>query len=423
MGLSHILQTGVSMHHLSIPEAISDIRDGKVVIIADDEDRENEGDLVMAAQFITADAVNFMTRYGRGLICVPMTGERLDTLELPLMVPHGENSSGFGTAFTVSVEARAGVTTGISAFDRARTIQILADPATTAQHISRPGHIFPLRAHPDGVLGRAGQTEASIDLVRLAGLEPVAVICEIMNEDGSMARMPQLEAFASQHNIGIVTTADLIAYRQRAERMVRRGPSTRLPTRYGHFFLTAYANPAYAEPDLVLTMGDLSGDEPVLVRFHSECMTGDVFGSSRCDCGDQLQLAMERIATEGRGVILYMRQEGRGIGLVNKLRAYHLQDQGLDTVEANERLGFAADLRTYDAGACMLQDLGVRQIRLMTNNPRKVSGLEAHGIEVVERLSLIAPVNSGNHRYLQTKSRKLGHLFDSPVAPVDRISS
>lgn len=411
------------MPHLSIPEAISDIRDGKFVIIADDKDRENEGDLVMAARFGTADAVNFMARYGRGLICVPMTGERLDTLDLPLMVPLSENSSGFGTAFTVSVEARAGVTTGISAFDRARTIQTLADPAATAKDLSRPGHIFPLRAHPDGVLGRAGQTEASIDLVRLAGLEPVAVICEIMNDDGSMARMPQLEAFAAQHNIGIVTTADLIAYRQRAERMTRCGPSTRLPTRYGHFFLTAYDNPAYAEPDLALTMGELSGDEPVLVRFHSECLTGDVFGSSRCDCGDQLQLAMERIATEGRGVILYMRQEGRGIGLVNKLRAYQLQDQGLDTVEANERLGFAADLRTYDVGARMLQDLGVRRIRLLTNNPRKVSGLEAHEIEVVERLPLIAPVHPGNRRYLQTKSHKLGHLFDAPAAPVDRISS
>ena len=411
------------MYHLSIPQAIAAIRAGKFVIIADDEDRENEGDLVMAARFATPDAVNFMTRYGRGLLCVPMAGERLDVLDIPLMVPPNENSSGFGTAFTVSVEARTGVTTGISAPDRARTIQALADPATTAHDLSRPGHIFPLRAHPDGVLGRAGQTEASVDLMRLAGQEPVAVICEIMNDDGSMARMPQLEAFAARHAIGIVTTADLIAYRQHTAQPVVRGPSTLLPTRYGQFLLTAYDNPAYPEPDLALTMGELDGDEPVLVRFHSECLTGDVFGSGRCDCGDQLHMAMVRIAAEGRGVVIYMRQEGRGIGLVNKLHAYQLQDQGLDTVEANEHLGFAADLRTYDAGALILKDFGVRRIRLLTNNPRKVAGLEAHGVEVVERLPLIAPVRPGNRQYLQTKSLKLGHLFDYSPERFKRIIS
>lgn len=403
------------MHHLSIQQAIADIQQGKFVIIVDDEDRENEGDLAIGAQFVTPDAVNFMTRHGRGLLCVAMTGERLDALHLPLMVPAHENSSGFGTAFTVSVEARTGVTTGISAHDRARTIQVLADSTTTAADLSRPGHVFPLRANPMGVLARTGQTEASVDLMRLAGLEPAAAICEIMAEDGSMARMPDLERFAETHEIGIVTIADLVTYRQELEAGVQRGPATRLPTRYGDFVVTAYDNPLYPDPDFALTMGNVAGDTPVLVRFHSECLTGDVFGSSRCDCGEQLRMAMEQIAAEGRGVILYMRQEGRGIGLSNKLHAYRLQDQGLDTVEANERLGFPADLRTYGPGAQMLHDLGARRIRLLTNNPRKVAGLEAHGIDVVERLPLIAAAGHDNRRYLHAKRQKLGHLLDTPA--------
>lgn len=411
------------MDHISIEQAIVDIREGKFVIIVDDKDRENEGDLAIGAQFVTPDAVNFMTRHGRGLVCVAMTGERLDELHLPLMVPADENSSGFGTAFTVSVEARSGVTTGISAHDRARTIQVLASPDTTAMNLSRPGHIFPLRANDQGVLARTGQTEASVDLLRLAGLEPVAAICEIMADDGTMARMPELEQFARTHDVGIVTIADLIAFRQR--RLAsdpQRGPTTQLPTRYGDFVVTAYDNPLYRDPDLALSMGDLTGDSPVLVRFHSECLTGDVFGSSRCDCGDQLRMAMEQIAARGQGVILYMRQEGRGIGLSNKLRAYHLQDQGLDTVEANERLGFPADSRTYGPGACILHDLGVRRIHLLTNNPRKVEGLEAHGIDVVERVPLIVAAGRDNQRYLHVKRQKLGHLLDNPAESSELVT-
>lgn len=400
------------MHHISISQAITDMQAGKFVIIVDDEDRENEGDLAIGAQFVTSDAVNFMTRHGRGLVCVAMTAERLDALHLPLMVPAHENSSGFGTAFTVSVEAKTGVTTGISAHDRARTIQVLADPNSTPADVCRPGHIFPLRAHPEGVLARAGQTEASVDLMRLAGLVPAAAICEIMADDGDMARMPALEQFAETHNVGIVTIVDLIAHRRQLATDRRRGPTTRLPTAYGEFTVTAYDNPLYPSPDLALTMGDIASADPVLVRFHSECLTGDVFGSSRCDCGDQLRMAMELISAEGRGVILYMRQEGRGIGLINKLHAYHLQDQGLDTVEANERLGFPADLRTYGPGAQMLRDLGVCKVRLLTNNPCKVAGLEAHGLEDVERVPLIARAGRENQRYLDTKCQKLGHVLE-----------
>jgi 3,4-dihydroxy 2-butanone 4-phosphate synthase/GTP cyclohydrolase II len=411
------------MQRISIDQAISDVRQGKFVIIVDDEDRENEGDLVIGAQFITPETVNFMTRHGRGLLCVAMTGERLDVLQLPLMVPQDENSSGFGTAFTISVEARTGVTTGISAHDRARTIQLLADPNTTFRDLSRPGHVFPLRAHPEGVLARPGQTEASVDLMRLAGLEPAAAICEVMAEDGKMARMPDLEAFARTHEMGIITTADLISYRQEREPGLQRGPVIRLPTRYGDFVVTAYENPLYPEPDLALTLGDISGDEPVLVRFHSECLTGDVFGSSRCDCGDQLRMAMEQISREGRGVLLYMRQEGRGIGLLNKLRAYCLQDGGFDTVEANERLGFPADLRTYGPGASMLDDLGVSRIRLLTNNPQKVAGLQAHKIEVVERVPLVASVGSENRKYLDAKRHKLGHLLEPQDTCADLVTS
>lgn len=400
------------MHYMSIDHAIADLRKGRLVIIVDDEDRENEGDLAIAAQFMTPEHINFMTRFGRGLVCVAMAAERLDALQLPLMVPADKNSSGFGTAFTVSVEARTGVTTGISAHDRARTIQVLATPTSTPADLSRPGHIFPLRANPEGVLARAGQTEASVDLMRLAGLEPAAAICEIMADDGTMARMSDLEQFAETHDIGIVTIADLIAYRRQMDTGIERGPTTRLPTNHGEFIVTAYDNPLYPNPDLALTLGDVTSDEPVLVRFHSECLTGDVFGSSRCDCGEQLRLAMERITAEGRGAILYMRQEGRGIGLKDKLRAYQLQDQGMDTIEANERLGFPADLRTYGPGAQMLHDLGVRSVRLLTNNLSKVEGLREHGVEVVERVPLVVPAGRHNQRYLQAKREKLGHLLD-----------
>ncbi len=403
------------MPHISIEQAVADLRQGRFIVIVDDEDRENEGDLAIAAQFASPEAVNFMARHGRGLICVAMTGERLDALRLPLMVPSDENSSGFSTAFTVSVEAKTGVTTGISAHDRARTIHLLADPATTADDLARPGHVFPLRAKEGGVLVRAGQTEASVDLVRLAGLEPAAAICEVMADDGTMARMPELERFAAEHGIGIVTVAKLIAHRRREEVLVCRGVTTRLPTPHGEFSVTAYENPLSPHPDLALTMGEVANGEPVLVRVHSECLTGDVFGSGRCDCGEQLQRAMGLIGAEGRGVLLYVRQEGRGIGLHNKLRAYQLQDQGMDTVEANERLGFPADLRTYGLGAQVLRDLGVRRLRLLTNNPRKVVGLEGHGLEIIERVPLVVPPGRDNGRYLETKRQKLGHMGEDAV--------
>lgn len=400
------------MTHLTVEEAIAAFRGGRFVIIVDDDDRENEGDLAMAAEFVSADAVNFMTRHGRGLVCVAMKGERLDALRIPLMVPADENSSGFNTAFTVSVEARTGVTTGISAPDRARTIQLLADPTTTAGDLARPGHIFPLRAKEGGVLVRAGQTEASVDLARMAGVHPAAAICEVMADDGTMARMPELERFGSEHGIGIVTVADLIAFRREKEALVRRGVTTRLPTSHGEFTVTAFENDLNPNPDLALVMGDVADGDPVLVRVHSECLTGDAFGSARCDCGEQLQRAMGLIAAEGRGVLLYVRQEGRGIGLHNKLRAYQLQDQGLDTVEANERLGFPADLRTYGLGAQILRDLGVTRLRLLTNNPRKVVGLQGHGLEIVERVPLIVSAGRHNQRYLATKLQKLGHLIN-----------
>jgi 3,4-dihydroxy 2-butanone 4-phosphate synthase / GTP cyclohydrolase II len=346
-----------------------------------------------------------------------MTGERLDVLDLPLMVAPDRNGSGFGTAFTVSVEARDGVSTGISAADRARTIALLADPAATAGSFARPGHIFPLRARPGGVLERPGQTEAGVDLARLAGLEPASAICEIMNPDGSMARMPELEQFAERHGIGIVTVADLIAHRQaRGETAVpatgiARGAVTRLPTPHGEFTVTAYPRPGSDQPDLALSMGEIADGEPVLARIHSECLTGDVFGSGRCDCGEQLQRALARIAAEGRGVLLYLRQEGRGIGLHNKLLAYQLQDEGLDTVEANERLGFPADLRHYGTAAAILRDLGVRRVRLLTNNPRKLAGLASGGIEVVERAPLLVDPGAENARYLAAKRDRLGHLL------------
>jgi 3,4-dihydroxy 2-butanone 4-phosphate synthase/GTP cyclohydrolase II len=395
----------------TIEQAIADLRLGKCIIVVDDEDRENEGDLVIAGQFCTPEAINFMARHGRGLICVAMTGQRLDALGLPLMVPPGENGARHGTAFTVSVEARHGVTTGISAHDRATTVRVLADPAATRDDLVIPGHIFPLRAHPQGVLGRPGQTEAAVDLTRLAGLQPVGVLCEIMRDDGTMARLPDLERFAAEHGLCIVSVADLIAYRRRHERIVTREVEARLPTDHGVFRLLAYTNPLTSEPDLALVMGDVTTPEPVLVRLHSECLTGDVFGSRRCDCGDQLHTALRVIAAEGRGVLLYLRQEGRGIGLLNKLRAYDLQEHGLDTVEANEQLGFPADRRDYRAAAQMLTDLGVRRVRLLTNNPRKRAGLADYGVEVAERVPIVVPPNAFNSDYLATKRDKLGHLL------------
>ncbi|HET6373714.1 MAG TPA: bifunctional 3,4-dihydroxy-2-butanone-4-phosphate synthase/GTP cyclohydrolase II, partial [Candidatus Polarisedimenticolia bacterium] len=360
-----------------------------MVIIVDDEDRENEGDLAIAAEAVTPETINFMARHGRGLICLALTGERLERLEIPLMVE--ENTAPYRTAFCVSIEARHGVTTGISAADRAQTVKVAIDPATRPSDLTRPGHVFPLRAAPGGVLKRAGQTEAVVDLARLAGLTPAGVICEVMNEDGTMARIPQLARFAARHTLKIITVADLIGYRMRTERLVRRVAAPVLPTSYGAFRLVAYRSDLEDKTHLALVLGEVKMDEPTLVRVHSECLTGDVFGSLRCDCGLQLDKAMELISREGKGVIIYLRQEGRGIGLENKLRAYELQDEGKDTVEANESLGFKPDHRDYGIGAQMLCDLGVNQIRLMTNNPKKFIGLRGFGIEVVDRVPLEVP--------------------------------
>ena len=397
-----------------IAEAIEDIRAGKFVIIVDDEDRENEGDLALAAEKVTAEAINFMARHARGLICLPIIGKRLDELGIPLMV--GQNTSKFSTAFAVSVDAKHGVSTGISAADRAETIKAIVDPATRAGDLARPGHIFPLRAREGGVLVRAGHTEAIVDLARLVGLYPAGVICEIMSEDGSMARLPQLEVMAERFGIKIVTIADLIAYRRRYERLVHRVAEAKLPTRYGEFTAIAYKSDIDPDEHLALVMGDISTEESVLVRVHSECLTGDVFGSLRCDCGEQIALAMQSIADEGRGVFLYMRQEGRGIGFHNKIRAYALQDEGLDTVEANLSLGFPSDLRDYGIGAQILADLGLHEIRLRTNNPKKVIGLEGYGLKVVETLPIITIPNPYNRDYLETKQKKLGHLLEIPDA-------
>jgi 3,4-dihydroxy 2-butanone 4-phosphate synthase/GTP cyclohydrolase II len=395
----------------TVEEAIQEYRQGRFVIIVDDEDRENEGDLTLAAQFVTPEAINFMTRYGRGLVCIPMTGERLDELRVPMMV--GENKSRFGTAFTVSVEARDGVSTGISAHDRARTVRVLIDPATRPEDLVMPGHMFPLRAREGGVLVRAGQTEAAMDLARLSGLYPAAVLCEIMKADGTMARLPDLKRFAGRHHLKIISVNQLIAYRVQRERLVQRMAETTIPTRWGNLRLIAYRSIIDPDEHAALVVGDISTPEPVLVRVHSQCVTGDVFHSLRCDCGEQVELAMKRIAEEGRGVFVYMRQEGRGIGFCNKIRAYALQDgQGLDTVEANEALGFAADRRDYGIGMQILVDLGLKQIRLLTNNPAKRVGLEGYGLEVVERIPIIAPPNPHNMRYLETKRDKLGHLLD-----------
>src|SRR5512137_3191595 len=398
----------------SVEEAIEEIRQGRIVIVVDDEDRENEGDLTAAAEKVTPEIINFMARYGRGLICLPMTGERLDELQLPLMVD--ENTSRYGTAFTVAIEARRGVTTGISAADRATTILAAINPATQPSDLARPGHVFPLRARSGGVLERAGQTEAAVDLARLAGLYPAGVICEIMNPDGTMARVPELHRFARRQGLLMITIKDLIDYRVKREKFVTRIASTDLPTRHGTFRTILYHSQVDQKHHLALIRGEVRVGEPTLVRVHSECLTGDALGSLRCDCGAQLDRALARIAEEGHGVLLYIRQEGRGIGLANKLRAYELQDQGFDTVEANEKLGFKPDLRDYGVGAQILVDLGVSKLRLMTNNPRKIVGLEGYGLEVVERVPLVIPPTATNLGYLTTKREKLGHLIQPDPA-------
>jgi 3,4-dihydroxy 2-butanone 4-phosphate synthase/GTP cyclohydrolase II len=394
----------------SIEEAIGDIAVGKMVILVDDEDRENEGDLTLAAEKVTPEAINFMAKHGRGLISLAMTEERLNQLQIPMMV--NNNTAHFGTPFTVSIEARTGVTTGVSAHDRATTIKVAVDPASGPGDIVMPGHVFPLKARKGGVLVRTGQTEGSVDLARLAGLRPAAVVCQIMKDDGTMARMTDLKRFARRHNLKILTIADLIKYRLTKESLVRRMVSAAVPTVYGgDFTAIAYENDVDKYQHIALVKGEIDPEEAVLVRVHSECLTGDVFGSKRCDCGDQLHAAMATVEREGRGVIVYMRQEGRGIGLVNKLRAYCIQDRGCDTVEANHELGFQADLRDYGLGAQILVDLGLRKIRLMTNNPKKIIGLEGYGITVEERVPLEMPARAENIQYLKAKKRKMGHLL------------
>jgi len=398
------------MAFATVSEAIEDIKAGKFIIIVDDENRENEGDLAMAAEKVNAEAINFMARHARGLICLPIIGHRLDELKIPLMVQ--ENTAKFSTAFAVSIEAKHKTSSGISAHDRAATVRAVLDPRTKPEDLARPGHMFPIRAREGGVLVRAGHTEAIVDLAKFAGLYPAGVVCEIMNEDGTMARLPQLEAIADKFGIKIMSIADLITYRRRHERLIERVAEAKLPTKYGEFVVIAYRSRVDPDEHVALVKGDISGDEPVLVRVHSECLTGDVFGSLRCDCGGQITLAMEKIAAEGRGVFLYMRQEGRGIGFHNKLRAYALQDQGLDTVEANLALGFDADLRDYGIGAQILADLGLHNIKLLTNNPKKVIGLESYGLHIVEIVDLRTSPTPYNLEYLKTKQKKLGHLLD-----------
>lgn len=393
----------------TIEDAIADIRKGRLVIVVDDEDRENEGDFIGAAEVITPELVNFMAMHGRGLICAPLTEERAAALRLDMMSE--ANTSLFDTPFTISVDYRVGTTTGISAADRARTIRALADAGATPTDFARPGHVFPLRARRGGVLRRTGHTEAAVDLARLAGLAPVGVLVEIMNDDGSMARVPDLARIAEQFDMRLITIRDLVAYRMRHERLVQRLIEVEMPTRYGRFNLIAYEDTITGENHLALVKGSWKEDEPVLVRVHSQCVTGDIFGSMRCDCGDQLAQAMQMVEKEGRGVVLYMKQEGRGIGLVNKLRAYKLQEEGMDTVEANEALGFKMDHRDYGVGCQILRDLGVRKLRLMTNNPTKRVGLAGYGLEIVERVSVEVPPNAVNEKYLRTKRDRMGHLI------------
>jgi 3,4-dihydroxy 2-butanone 4-phosphate synthase/GTP cyclohydrolase II len=396
---------------VGIEEALEEIKKGHMIILVDDEDRENEGDLFMAAEKVTPEHINFMTKYGRGLLCLSLTPEIIQRLKLPMMVSN--NKSPFGTAFTVSIEAAKGVTTGISAHDRAVTILTAIDENATSQDIISPGHVFPLRARGGGVLVRAGQTEGSVDLARLAGFTPAGVICEVMNDDGTMARMPELIEMAEQHDLKICTIKDLIQYRMKTERLVRRGAETVLPTEFGgDFRLIVYENDVDKHNHVALLKGEVDPNEPILVRVHSECLTGDVFGSKRCDCGIQLEKAMRMVEEEGKGIILYMQQEGRGIGLLNKIKAYALQDQGCDTVEANLRLGFKPDLRDYGLGAQMLADLGVRKMKLMTNNPTKIVGLEGYGLEVVEQIPIVVEPCATNLRYMKTKKEKMGHLYD-----------
>ena len=397
----------------TIEEGVADLKLGKALIVVDDADRENEGDLMVAAEAVTPEHINFMAKYGGGLVCMPVPGDRLDELQLPQMVT--QNTARHGTPFTIPVDVKEGATTGISAFDRAATVKAILDPRTKADDLARPGHLFPLRYTNGGVLVRAGHTEAIVDLARLAGFYPAGVLCEIMAPDGTMARMPYLEKFAEEHGLHIVTIEDLIAYRRKHERLVERVADAKLPTRFGDFTVVAYKSMVDPDEHLALVMGEMTPDDPVLVRVHSQCTTGDIFGSLRCDCGEQMLIALEAIAKEGRGVFLYMRQEGRGIGLHNKIRAYALQDNGLDTVEANAELGFAPDLRWYGIGAQILADLGVRRLRLLTNNPKKVVGLDAYGLDLVDRVPIVAQSNPQNRDYLETKRVKLGHLIDDPL--------
>ena len=395
----------------SVEQAIKDVKAGKIIIIVDDEDRENEGDLFVAAERTTPDIINFMSKYGRGLICLPLTKERLKELQLPLMVQ--DNTARFGTAFTISIDAKTGITSGISAYDRAKTILTTIASDTCPSDLARPGHIFPLQAADGGVLQRSGQTEAAIDLARLAGLKPAGVICEIMNEDGTMARMPQLEKFSKEQDINILTIADLIKYRLKNERLVNKIEEADLPTKFGHFKIFVFEDIIHKETHVVLVKGNIKKGEPILVRAHSQCLTGDTLGSLRCDCGEQLQQAMAKIEKEGKGVILYiLNQEGRGIGLSSKIQAYAMQDKGMDTVEANEKLGFKPDQRDYGIGAQILVSLGVNKLRLITNNPRKFIGLTGYGLEIVERVPLEIPPNKNNKKYLKTKKEKMGHLLD-----------
>ena len=394
----------------SLEEGLEELKAGRFLIVVDDENRENEGDLVMPAQMVTPEAVNFCVTHARGLLCMPVIGERLDELQIPLMVI--ENGSEKNqTAFTVSIDYNQGTTTGISAGDRSATILAMLDPATKPDEFTRPGHIFPLRYHPGGVLARAGHTEAAVDLCEMVGMYPAGVICEVMAEDGTMSRLPQLEEFAEEHGLKILSIAQIIAQRNRTERLIERVAEARLPTRYGKFTAIAYKSHVDTGEHIALTIGEWTADEPVMVRIHSECLTGDVFGSMRCDCGEQIDLALKQISEEGNGVFLYMRQEGRGIGLHNKIKAYSLQDQGLDTVEANETLGFEPDLRHYGVGAQILRDLGVRKLNLLTNNPKKVAGLSGFDLEIVDRIPVEAEVTDENRTYMKTKKARMGHIL------------